>query len=94
MDTINLVQGDLTPVIRLTVEGIELTGKALRFSLRPRNSCDRLELDAMLQEDGSVHVPLTATATAVPGIYLGQLEVVGEQTLYDQVLVNIRGVCA
>ena len=87
--TINLVQGDLTPIIIITPTGADLTGKQLKFEMYRAGRTAITSLDAVLV-GGEVVVGLTEQATAVPGLYLGQLVVVGEQTSFEQVQINIR----
>lgn len=91
---IHLVQGDLTPVIELTVSGQDLAGKTLQYWVTTSGACEPLKLAAFLQSDGkTVHVPLTAQATAQPGTYFAQLVVVGEMTVYDKQTILIRQRC-
>ncbi|NYT38865.1 hypothetical protein ERD78_18890 [Allopusillimonas soli] len=92
---LQLVQGDLTPVIELAVSGLDLTGKTLQYWVSAHGSCEPLKLEAFLQEDGkTIHVPLTAQATANPGTFYAQLVVVGEMTVYDKQTIVIRARCA
>ena len=90
MLTLNLVQGDLTPIIVLTPSGVDLTGKEVVFLMNLARSDQAIELVALPQPGGDVHVGLTEEATAVPGMYYGQLAIKGEQTAFERVLINVR----
>ena len=88
--TLNLVQGDLSPIIILTPSGVDLTGKTLAFEVNLIGRSDVVTLTALLQPNGDVHVPLEAEFTDVPGSYYGQLVIVGEQTSFDRVQIQVR----
>lgn len=92
--TIKLVQGDLSPVIELVTEGADLAGKTLQFWLTRVGTCEPIKLDAFLQDNGSVQVPLTFVATEHAGTFYGDLVVVGEQTVYERLTIVIRSRCA
>lgn len=92
--TIQLVQGDITPVIELTTDGLDLIGKTIEYWLTRSGSCEAIVLEAFLQPDGKIHVPLTYLATEKPGTYRGQLVIPGEQTVYDRQVIVIRSRCA
>ena len=88
--TLNLVQGDLSPIIILKPSSVDLAGKALAFEVNPIGRSDVVTLTALLQPNGDVHVPLEAGFTDVPGLYYGQLVIVGEQVSFDRVQIQVR----
>lgn len=88
MQTIHLVQGDLTPIIVLKTSGVSLAGKDLKFEMASKGKV--IELSALPQPNGEVHVPLEVGATETPGLYKGQLVIVGEQTTFEQVDIYVR----
>lgn len=90
MRTINLVQGDLTPIIVLKTVGVDLTQKTLSFEMTRVNSRSSIVLPALHQPSGEVHVPLDFGATDKPGLYKGQLVIEGEQTTFEQIQIYVR----
>lgn len=94
MAILRLMKGDTTPVIVLTVSGLDLTGKPLEYWVYRRGSdCTPIKLSASLTDAATVMVPLSSELTATAGIYSGHLVITGEQMAVDRQTIIVESPC-